>query len=146
MTGAGSGIGQAVALALAEALPRHIVFGLVRRDDQASAFVATRVRAVVGDLTQPTSLDAAVLTVVRAGPLVGVFDSAGVVVQNLPVEFMDVGQMRRVYDVDVFGLVELLKRTIPHVRDAGGRLVFMGSVTGVVTTRRRPWLRRASVP
>lgn len=133
VTGAGSGIGRQVALALAEALPHHTVFGLVRRDDQASTLAATRVRAVVGDLTRPTSLDAVLRTVVDAGPLVGVFDSAGVVAQSLPVEFMDVEQMRRVYDVDVFGLVELLKRAIPHVRDAGGRLVFMGSVTGAVT-------------
>lgn len=137
VSGAGSGIGRHVLQRLAQERPGDTIYGLVRSRAQVQELEATagNVRALVADLTDEASLTAAIAAVEASGlPLVGLFDSAGLPIPNVPVELIDVAEMRRVYDVDVFGLVLLIQRAIPLMRKAGGaRIALLGSVTGAVT-------------
>ena len=135
VTGAASGIGRHTAEALARALPHHDVYGVVRREKDV-ANLHSSIRGIVCDLTDDTSIDLAMEKFVKSlgdKPLVGFFDSAGLVVPNVPVESIDLALLRRLYAVDVVGLVAILKHVIPLIRHSKGRLCFMGSVTGAAT-------------
>eukprot|EP01079_Euglenida_sp_SAG-EU17-18_P003108 gene3108-3648_t len=142
VTGAGSGIGKAVVEHLAKRMPHYTIYGLVRQRAHAEAIEAAatgkNVHALTADITEPSEVDAALLamreSLEAAGlPLVGFFDSAGVTVPNVPVEFMDIEHLKTIYEVDVFGLVAILQRVIPLLRASQGRICLMGSITGVVT-------------
>lgn len=144
VAGAGSGVGRHVVERLSWELPEHTIYGIVRRGTNATniAGLGRNVQGLVADLTDRPSLHRAMRKVAEAGrPLVGLFDSAGVAVPNVPVEHLDVETMRDVYAVDVFGLVNLLQAALPlmlrrppqGVGATGSRICLMGSVTGVVT-------------
>ena len=65
ITGAGSGIGRETALSLSAAMPSHRFYGLVRKESQAVELEKAsegRVKGIIGDMTDESSLDAAVQT------------------------------------------------------------------------------------
>lgn len=137
VTGAGSGIGRHTAERLSQLLPAHHIYGTVRKEEDVPKLPAS-VRGIVCDLSDDASVDAAMARFAATldaakTPLVGFFDSAGVPVPNVPVEAIDLDLLRRIYAVDVVGLVAVLKHAIPLIRESKGRLCFMGSVTGAVT-------------
>lgn len=148
VTGAASGIGRHVVQRLAKELPEHTIYGIVRREADAAGVTALggngdNVRALVADLTDRPSLVAAMRVVADAGrPVVGLFDAAGLPAPNVPVEHLDVDTLRQVYEVDVFGLVNLVQVVLPLMKRAcptcdkaatGSRICFLGSVTGAIT-------------
>jgi NAD(P)-dependent dehydrogenase (short-subunit alcohol dehydrogenase family) len=114
VTGASTGIGRATAEHLRER-GWSVLAGVRRADD-----VPEGCEPVVLDLTdvrwEPRPLDAAVL-------------NAGIALSG-PLEFVPVEELRQQLEVNVVGQVALLQALLPALRDARGRIVLMGSVSG----------------
>jgi NAD(P)-dependent dehydrogenase (short-subunit alcohol dehydrogenase family) len=135
ITGASSGIGEACALHLDRA-GFSVVAG-VRREEDASALGAKgspRLRTVLLDVTDGASIERAAESV-SAGigdrGLAGLVNNAGIVVPG-PLEFLDIGELRRQLEVNVIGQIAVTQAFLGALRTARGRVVNIGSIGGRV--------------
>lgn len=130
VTGASSGIGQATAVAAAQA--GFLAFAGVRNDADAARVAALHpnLRTLRIEVTDHASIAAAAEIVASSGlALRGVVNNAGIAVAG-PLEFLPVDELRRQFEVNVFGSVEVAQAFLPRLRRSRGRLVFVGSVSG----------------
>jgi NAD(P)-dependent dehydrogenase (short-subunit alcohol dehydrogenase family) len=131
ITGASRGIGRAAALALDRA--GHEVIAGVRDEEAAGRLAAEasgRLRTVRLDVTDANGIRAAVDAV--GGRLDALVNNAGVVVGGI-VEALDLEDLRHQFEVNVVGQVAVTQALLPALRAAGGRVVFMSSVSGRVS-------------
>jgi NAD(P)-dependent dehydrogenase (short-subunit alcohol dehydrogenase family) len=141
ITGAGTGIGAASALALAHAGYTVVLTG--RRQallDQVAAQAGPAALAFASDLTEPASV-AALFAAVKAryGRLDVLFNNAGAGAPPIPLEDLTLAQWRTVLDTNVTGAFlctqeafRLMKAQSPR----GGRIINNGSVSA---TTPRPY-------
>jgi NAD(P)-dependent dehydrogenase (short-subunit alcohol dehydrogenase family) len=133
VTGTSSGLGQAIALDLA-ARGATVLAG-VRTVGTAPSGVGLdgRVHEVQLDVTDPTQIAEAVVSIRRflgAEHLRGLVNSAGTAVAG-PLEYVDVDELRRQFEVNVFGQLAVTQGFLELVREHGsGRVVFVSSVSG----------------
>jgi NAD(P)-dependent dehydrogenase (short-subunit alcohol dehydrogenase family) len=137
VTGASSGIGEATALRLDA--DGHEVFAAVEpgSDTAGLAAASERLSILALDVTLPASIDAAVdeVTGRLAGRgLDGLVNNAGVGFPG-PLELLALEDLRRQLDVNVIGQVAMTQAMLPLVRQAGGRIVFVGSVGGILASQ-----------
>lgn len=136
ITGGGSGIGRAVAVAFAREGALVAVSG--RRPEKLAETVAAieaigaRALAVPCDVLDEASIAAAVRSVVEAwGSIDVAVANAGYSVMGR-IEDLDLAYWRRQFEVNVFGLVGTVRATLPELRKTHGRLVLIGSVAAFV--------------
>ena len=67
------------------------------------------------------------------GGLDAVVNNAGVVVAA-PIEGLDLDELRRQFDVNVVGQVAVTQAVLPRLRRSRGRIVFVSSVSGRIST------------
>ncbi|KLO33414.1 oxidoreductase [Mycobacterium haemophilum] len=129
VTGVSSGIGRAVATALAA--KGFEVFGTSRRP-QTTAPIAG-VQLVQLDVTDDASITRAVSTVIdRAGRIDVLVNNAGMGVIGAAEESSMI-QARQLFDTNFFGLVRLTQEVLPHMRaQRSGRIINIGSVLGLL--------------
>ena len=130
ITGASSGIGADAAALLAR--EGFVVFAGVRNDADAARAAALHegVRPLMLDVADAASIEAAVRTVAESGhPLRGVVANAGIAVAG-PLEFLPVDELRRQFEVNVFGALAFVQAFLPQLRGSRGRVVFVGSISG----------------
>jgi NAD(P)-dependent dehydrogenase (short-subunit alcohol dehydrogenase family) len=131
VTGASSGMGRACAVRLSRG--GFSVFAAVRKDQDARELGAgglPRVTPVLLDVTRQETIDEATRAVREAvGPagLAGLVNNAGIAVTG-PVELLSVAELRRQFEVNVFGQVAVTQAFLPLLRAARGRIVNVGSV------------------
>lgn len=142
ITGASSGIGEAVALTSAKQGAKLILSA--RRADELQR-VATQtglppsnVLMLPMDMTDAASLPAHVETVrQRFGRIDYVFQNAGIT-QRGTVADSDLSVYRRLMDVNFFGVVALTKAVLPIMLAQGsGHFVVTSSVAGKIGTKQR---------
>lgn len=137
VTGASSGIGAATALRL-DADGHEVFAGVVDEADTAGLAAASkRLRVVVLDVTSAASIDAAVAEVsdhLAGRGLGGLVNNAGVGFPG-PLEVLALDDLRRQLEVNVIGQVATTQAMLPLVRQASGRIVFVGSVGGILTSQ-----------
>ena len=135
ITGAGSGLGMEAALflaarnfrvygtALTEAEQRDLLDEAARRQTQVSALRM--------DVTRRPDIDRAVETIIReAGRIDAVVHFAGMGLRGF-FEDLSMQEIRRLYDVNVFGIMELTQAVLPHMRARrSGRIVITASAAG----------------
>jgi NAD(P)-dependent dehydrogenase (short-subunit alcohol dehydrogenase family) len=139
ITGAGSGLGLASALFLSARNFR--VYGTVFNDaeEQYQQEQATR-RGLSGqgtltplrmDVTRRADIDRGVATIVQeAGRIDGVVHFAGMGLRGF-FEDLGIDEIRRLYDVNVFGIMEVTQAVLPHMRERrSGRIVIVASAAG----------------
>jgi NAD(P)-dependent dehydrogenase (short-subunit alcohol dehydrogenase family) len=137
VTGASTGIGEACALTLDGA--GHTVFAGVRDPadgERLSDRASPRLQPVSLDVTVADQIEAVVQKVdaqVGNAGLSGLVNNAGIAVGG-PVEFLDLDEWRRQLDVNVIGQVAVTRAAIPLLRRGTGRVVFIGSLSGRVST------------
>lgn len=124
VTGASTGIGRASALHMAER--GWDVWAAVRRLKDAPEH--GRVRPLRIDVTDAASIAAAAAEVGET-PLAGLVNNAGVAVAG-PVEFLDLEELRRQFEVNLVGQVAVTQAFLPAIRRGTGRVVFIGSIGG----------------
>jgi NAD(P)-dependent dehydrogenase (short-subunit alcohol dehydrogenase family) len=130
VTGANSGIGEAMAVAFAEA--GATVFGLARRQEALEAARARHpgVRWVRGDVARRAEVKAAVDSIVReAGRLDVVVNNAGIF-QFAPLEEAGEEMMRRQFETNVYGASFVAQAALPALRASRGTIVNIGSAAG----------------
>ncbi|HEY7731734.1 MAG TPA: SDR family oxidoreductase [Gaiellaceae bacterium] len=137
VTGAGSGIGKASAIALADAGFTVVLAGRRPEPLQAAAAEAGRdAVALTCDVTQPSSVAALFEEIAaRFGRLDLLFNNAGVAGPPAPLEDVGVDEWRSVLDTNVTGAFlctqeafRLMKRQLPR----GGRIINNGSLSSSV--------------
>lgn len=129
VTGASSGIGQAVASAFAA--KGFEVFGTSRNPQRTEPIAG--VELVQLDVTDAASVTAAVATVIqRAGRIDVLVNNAGSGVLGAAEE-SSITQAQQLFDTNFFGLVRLTREVLPHLRAQGsGRIINIGSVLGLL--------------
>ena len=138
VTGAGSGIGKAAALALLEDGYSVALAGRRREPLEQTAKESKSSRALVvpTDVADPASVRTLFATVRDAfGRLDLLFNNAGINVPNVPVEDLPFDQWKSVVDVNLTGVflctqqaVALMKQQTPR----GGRIINNGSISAHV--------------
>ena len=130
VTGASSGIGAATARRLAA--EGYEVICAARRVDRIDALAAEiGGTPVVCDVT--SAEDVAALADVVGGRLDVLVNNAGGAFGSSPVAEADTDQWRRMYDVNVIGLVQVTRALLPAlVRSGAGTVVNVGSTAGRV--------------
>ncbi len=136
ITGAGSGIGKAMALEFAK---RGAHLALSGRRAERLAEVATEIRAlgkqafeVPCDVTDEEAVHAAAEKIAGdAGGIDIVIANAGYGVAGSILK-LDAAAWRRQLDVNVVGLATTVKAAAPHIIERKGRIVLVGSVMSMV--------------
>jgi 3-hydroxy acid dehydrogenase / malonic semialdehyde reductase len=123
VTGASSGIGQAIAQALADNGVR--VAGGARRADQLRTEVALEL-----DVTDPASCERFVGEALKQlGGLDILVNNAGLGLGRDPFDKSTEDDEETVLETNVHGVLRMTRLCLPHVRD-GGHIVNMGSIAG----------------
>jgi NADP-dependent 3-hydroxy acid dehydrogenase YdfG len=128
VTGASSGIGAATARMLAEAGFRVVC--AARRADRIEALAAEiGGTAVTCDVTDPASV--AGLAEAVGGTLNVLVNNAGGAFGSAPVATADADDWRRMYDVNVIGLLQVTQALLPALIASGdGMILNVGSTAG----------------
>jgi NAD(P)-dependent dehydrogenase (short-subunit alcohol dehydrogenase family) len=134
ITGVSSGFGRALAQ---EALAAgHTVVGTVRSAQAQSEFEALHARAVarVLDVTQFDAIDAVVAEIESGvGPIDVLVNNAGYGHEGV-MEESSLDEMRRQFDVNVFGAVAMMKAVLPFMRARRrGHILNITSMGGHIT-------------
>ena len=76
------------------------------------------------------AIERAIREAVASGvPLLGVISNAGIALGG-PLERLPIDELRRQFDVNVFGALAVVQAALPHLPAPGGRVVFVGSISG----------------
>lgn len=135
ITGVGSGFGRALAR---EALAAgHRVVGTVRNAEAADAFqtlAPARAHARLLDVTDVEAIDAVVGEVeATLGPIDVLVNNAGYGHEGV-MEESPLAELRRQFDVNVFGAVAMMKALLPGMRARrAGRILNITSMGGFIT-------------
>lgn len=134
ITGSSTGIGRHAAVYLAER--GFVVYAGVRKEsdeESLNALKLKKIRPIRIDVTSTSSiLEARRRIESEAINLVGLVNNAGIN-KELPIEVQSLENMRKVFNVNIFGLVEVTQAFLPILkRNAGSRIVNIGSVAGSV--------------
>lgn len=132
VTGAARGIGKSIVEQLA-ATGWDVVAG-VRTEADAAAVTALnpqRISAIVLDVTDAD--DIAALEQSLPAHLDAVVNNAGIVVAG-PVETLTSDDWRKQFEVNVIGQFAVARAALPRLRESHGRLVFVSSVNGRLST------------
>ena len=119
VTGASRGIGLAIAQRM-QAAGWDVLSGVRRAEDATVGTPVVLDVTDVGALELPDRLDAVV-------------NNAGIVV-GAPIEAVDLDDLRHQLEVNVVGQVAVTQAVLPRLRESRGRIVFMSSVSGRVST------------
>ncbi len=138
VTGCSSGFGMLAAVEFARR--GDAVFASMRDTSKAGALrdavkaAGVSLEVVALDVTDRTSVDAAVATVIaRGGRLDVLVNNAGVGIHG-PIEEADDDEVARVFDTNVFGLLRVTRAAVPQMRAQGsGTVVNVGSLAGKVS-------------
>ena len=125
VTGGSSGIGRCTATALAQS--GCVVYELSRRDIPLKG-----VKHLNTDVTDEISVTAAINQIAQEqGKIDIVVNCAGFGISGA-VEFTELSDAKRQFDVNFFGMVNVNKAVLPYMRrNGGGRIVNISSVAAV---------------
>jgi NAD(P)-dependent dehydrogenase (short-subunit alcohol dehydrogenase family) len=135
ITGAGSGLGLETALTLAARGYR--IYGSVLTPEEAADLRmhaerrGVNLEVLLMDVTsEPQVRDGVALVLARAGRIDALVCFAGLGLRGF-FEDLAIEEIRRVYEVNVFGLMTVTKAVLPHMRQARrGRIILTSSVGG----------------
>ena len=135
VTGAGSGMGMETALLMASGGYR--VYGSVLNDAEDAALRNaarerhTALETVRMDVTDPEQVALAVRKVMDSeGRIDALVQFAGIGLRGF-FEDLEIAEIRRVFDVNLFGLMTVTQAVLPHMRAARrGRILLTSSIGG----------------
>lgn len=135
ITGVSSGFGRAFSQAALNA--GHVVIGTVRNEAsklEFDAHASGRAHAMVLDITHFDAIDGAVASAMQAyGPIDVLVNNAGYGHEGT-LEESPLDEMRRQFDVNVFGAVAMIKAVLPTMRTRrSGHIINITSMGGFIT-------------
>lgn len=109
------------------------VFAGVRKETDCESLrkeCSDRLRTLYLDVTDNDSIEAATSAISEnGGKLDALVNNAGITV-NAPLEFVQLSELRRQFDVNFFGVVAVTQAALPMLRETTGRVVHIGSIAG----------------
>lgn len=140
VTGASSGIGKDVAEYLAEH-HNFLVLAGVRKESDFLNFTKEHkrnLRPFMVDVSSHESCATAAdqLKTIMAEhslPFVALVNNAGVG-RFAPIEFDDLAGAKKLFDTNVFGLMDLTQQVLPLLRASNGRIVMVSSLAGFISS------------
>jgi short-subunit dehydrogenase len=133
VTGAGSGIGKAIAARLEAA--GHAVVGTVRDAERARVLTdaarqrGLRLTFVPLDLGERSSVETGACRVLAGGPLDVLINNAGFGLFGA-VEDAAAEEVARQFEVNLLGPIQLTRVLLPSLRERKGRIIWIGSLAG----------------
>lgn len=136
ITGAGSGIGEATAVRFSEEGAR-----LVLNDIDAANLdrVAGRIRSSGGHaVTAPADISVEEQAASIASAAMRAYGRIDILVNNAadftqkPLETATLADWQRVYGVNVFGTAMVTRYAVPHMKERGGAIVIVASMSGII--------------
>ena len=135
VTGAGSGIGKASAVLLAQQGAR--VAALSRTEDEIQKTVAEieqnggEAIAVTADISQPDQMQRAIDEIIgRWNRLDIVFANAGINGVWAPIEELEPDEWDRTLEINLKGTFLTVKYAVPHLKKQGGAVIVCSSING----------------
>jgi NAD(P)-dependent dehydrogenase (short-subunit alcohol dehydrogenase family) len=127
ITGCSTGIGRATAERLVA--NGHTVYATARRPESIADLEAKGAKTLALDVTDEASMKAAVDHVVAAEGAVGALVNNAGYSQSGALETLDMADVRRQFETNVFGLLRMCQLCLPSMREQGsGRIVNMSSM------------------
>lgn len=106
--------------------------------DIQSNYGEDRVKIVVGDVSKKSTSEKAVKTAIESfGKLDSVIANAGVLDPVSQIVDADTDKWRKLYDINLFGVVDLVALALPHLRESKGNVVAV--LSGASTTPYNGW-------
>jgi NAD(P)-dependent dehydrogenase (short-subunit alcohol dehydrogenase family) len=135
ITGVSSGLGRAFARAALSA--GHLVVGTVREENARKDFESEKPsfsKGVLLDVTDFDAIDPAVAEIERTiGPISVLVNNAGYGHEGV-IEESPLSELRRQFDVNVFGAVAMIKAVLPFMRKRrAGHIINITSMGGYIT-------------
>jgi short-subunit dehydrogenase len=137
ITGASTGVGKATALLLER--QGYQVFAGVRQQKDADSLKLNssgNLTPIILDVTKTEQIKSAAgivkLAVGETG-LRGLVNNAGILVDG-PLEYLDIDELRWQFEVNVIGQVAVTQAFLPMIRQAKGRIINIGSVSGKISS------------
>lgn len=138
VTGAGSGIGRASALALAK---EGYAVGALSRTEEEVAAVVDEIHSnggegvvLVGDVSNEQQIGDAVETLVsKFGGIDAVVANAGINGIWSPIEELKPDEWDKTIQVNLRGTYLTIHKTVPHLKANGGSIVIVASINGTRT-------------
>ncbi|RLP61744.1 hypothetical protein L150_00430, partial [Candida albicans Ca529L] len=104
----------------------------------ANKYGSDRVDFVVGDITDSSTSEKAVKSAIsKFGQLNSIIANAGVLEPVGPIESTSVDDWKRLYDINLFAVVELIKHSLPHLKKTNGKVIAVSS--GAATKAYSGW-------
>ncbi len=135
ITGAGSGIGKAAALALAKAGARVAALGRtpdeLQKTVDAIAKAGGEAMAVTADVSKPADMERAAAEVIEAWDRIDiVFANAGINGVWAPIDELTPEEWQKTIDINLTGTFLTIKYTAPYLKRRGGAVIVTASVNG----------------
>ncbi len=135
ITGASSGIGRACALHM-DRLGWRVFAGVRRKVDADSLrrSASFHLTPVFLDVSKPADIRKAARLIEKStdnGGLSGLVNNAGIPYGG-PVEFLDLDEVRRAFEVNFFGVIAVTQAFTSLLRRGQGRIVNISSISGLV--------------
>ena len=132
VTGASSGIGAATARALV-ADGWHVV-ALARRAERLDALaqeLGDAVEPIAADITDESSAQAAVETILAGGPVKALVNCAGGAIGKDPVATASIDDWRAMYELNVLGTLRMTQKLLPALKKSAGTVLVISSTAGI---------------
>jgi short-subunit dehydrogenase len=138
VTGASSGIGEAIAVRLAS--QGFKTYGAARHIERMKALKEAGGHPVTIDMTDPESIDACVSTITAENDGVdALINVAGTALYG-SVEEIPIAQARRLFEINVFGAATLIQQLASQMRARrSGTIINITSVGGVIASPYGAW-------
>ncbi|CAK7895903.1 benzil reductase ((S)-benzoin forming) Irc24p [[Candida] anglica] len=132
LTGASKGIGAAIAEYILSANTTTKLVAVARSSTQLDALIekygSDRVIAIVGDVSDESTSQRAVLGAVEKwGRVDSIIANAGVLDPVGPVSKSDVTSWKKLFDINLFAVVDLIAKSLPELRKSHGRIIAVSS-------------------
>ena len=139
ITGASTGIGRHAAEYLSRKYPAYLILAGVRKDTDADTISQLNIKnlsPIKIDVSSHESVVAAVEFVKETSvqsklPLIAIVNNAGIS-RSSPAEYHDIGDAKRVFDTNFFGVLDLVQQTLPLLRESKGRIIMISSIAGLI--------------
>jgi len=132
ITGASSGFGKLVAMGLIE--KGMIVYGAARRVDKMQDIVARGGHAIKMDVTAESTIQEGIDQIIKEqGRIDVLINNAGYAAYGF-VETTDIDHLKRMFDVNVWGMVRCTQKVLPCMRKQNsGTIINISSIVGKVS-------------
>src|SRR5947209_19520877 len=135
VTGAGSGIGKATAILLAQQGARVVALSRTAHEVEQTAEEINRegkeAMAILADISREEQMQRAVQqTLDRWGRIDIVFANAGINGVWAPIEELSLAEWSQTIDIKLTGTFLTIKHTVPYLKREGGSIIITSSVNG----------------